>query len=238
MAAHTKADQIALELEAAIASGSIPADTVLRQGRLAEQFGVSRTPIREALRLLAAEGLVSFSPNRGVRVRATGSDELTEAFRIRAELEGLAVELATPRMSVEDHEHLLRAELRYAELTHRLIEGAVADEQASLAVEWLRANDEFHFTIVRAAGAPMLARLVDGVRRQFSGQALWNADADALRRIVDPGLTEHRLIREAMLAGAGDAARSVMQRHVIGAGEIVKDVLADVGVKRNSGSQM
>jgi DNA-binding GntR family transcriptional regulator len=76
------------------------------------------------------------------------------------------------------------------------------------------------------------------VRRQFSGQALWSADGDALRRIVDPGLTEHRLIREAMLAGAGDAARSIMQRHVIGAGEIVKDLLADVGATRNSGSHM
>jgi DNA-binding GntR family transcriptional regulator len=238
MAGHTKADQIALELEAAIASGSIAADTVLRQGRLAEQFGVSRTPIREALRLLAAQGLVSFSPNRGVRVRTTGRDELTEAFRIRAELEGLAVELATPRMTVEDHEHLLLAERRYAELTHRLIDRAAAGERASLAVEWLQANDEFHVSIVRAAGSPMLARLIDGVRRQFSGQALWSADADALRRIVDPGLTEHRLIREAMVAGAGDAARSIMQRHVIGAGEIVKDLLADVGATPSSGSQI
>ncbi|MEO8687253.1 MAG: GntR family transcriptional regulator [Solirubrobacteraceae bacterium] len=231
MGSDTKADQIALEIEAAIASGDIPADTVLRQGRLAEQFEVSRTPIREALRLLAAEGLVSFSPNRGVRVRKIGIDELTDAFRIRAELEGLAVELATPRLTEKDHSLLLDAEHRYADLTHRLLDGDGTVDRATLAVEWLRANDEFHATIVRASGSPMLERLVDGVRRQFSGQALWNARGAALRRIVDPGLTEHRLIREAMLAGAPEAARSIMQRHVVGAGEIVKTLLRDVDVE-------
>ena len=161
MASPTKADEIALRIEEAIASGAIPAETVLRQGRLAEQFGVSRTPIREALRLLAAEGLVAFAPNRGVRVRGTGSDELTEAFRIRAELEGLAVELATPRLTDEAHAQMLDAEQRYAELTHRLVNGVSASHRATLAVEWLRANDDFHAAIVRAAGAPLLARLLE-----------------------------------------------------------------------------
>ena len=80
MDSRTKADEIAVAIEAAIASGDIPADTVLRQGRLAAQYGVSRTPIREALRLSAAEGLVAFSPNRGVRVRQVRTGELIEAF--------------------------------------------------------------------------------------------------------------------------------------------------------------
>ena len=66
----TKADEIALELEDDIVSGRIDAGSVLRQEQLSERFGVSRTPIREALRRLAAHGLVSFTPNRGVR-RAT-----------------------------------------------------------------------------------------------------------------------------------------------------------------------
>jgi DNA-binding GntR family transcriptional regulator len=225
MDSRTKADEIAVAIEAAIASGDIPADTVLRQGRLAAQFGVSRTPIREALRLLAAEGLVSFSPNRGVRVRAVGAGELTEAFRIRAELEGLAAELATARIGVDELAQLERAESRYAELTHTLIESPSAADRSTIAVDWLRANDEFHRIIVRAAGSPMLERVVDTVRRQFSGQVLWETDGAALGRIVDPGLLEHRLVREAMLAGAPDAARDVMRRHVIRAGEIIRALL-------------
>jgi DNA-binding GntR family transcriptional regulator len=228
MSSATKADEIALKIEEAIASGAIPADTVLRQGRLAEQFGVSRTPIREALRLLAAEGIVSFAPNRGVRVRGIGTDELTEAFRIRADLEGLAVELATPRMTPAAHAELVDAEERYAELTHELVDERESGHRPGLAVEWLQANDAFHAVIVRTAGSPLLARLLAGVRRQFSGQALWNADRRTLQRIVDPGLTEHRLIREAIAVGAADAGRSVMERHVIGAGEIITELLREV----------
>ena len=237
MDSRTKADEIAVAIEAAIASGDIPADTVLRQGRLAAQYGVSRTPIREALRLLAAEGLVAFSPNRGVRVRQVRTGELIEAFRIRAELEGLAVELATPRIAAEQLAALKRAEQRYAELTHTLIDSRTADARSTLAVEWLQANDEFHGIILGASGSLMLKRVVDTVRRQFSGQALWETDGEALRRIVDPGLLEHRLIREAMLAGAPDAARDLMRRHVLGAGEIVRALLEHVDGTARMGSE-
>src|SRR6266516_8158360 len=98
----TKADDIALVIEEAIVAGELEPGTVLRQEQLSEQFKVSRTPIREALRRLAALGLVSFVPNRGVRVRTISRDELHQAFLVRAELEALATELATPRMTDAD----------------------------------------------------------------------------------------------------------------------------------------
>ncbi len=75
----TKADEIALMVEEAIVSGELQPGTVLRQEQLSERFHVSRTPIREALRRLAALGLVSFVPNRGVRVRTLSREELREA---------------------------------------------------------------------------------------------------------------------------------------------------------------
>src|SRR2546428_12580816 len=98
----TKADDLALALEEAIVSGELAPGTVLRQEQLSEQFKVSRTPIREALRRLAALGLVSFVPNRGVRVRTISRDELHEAFMVRAELESLATEVAAAKMTPED----------------------------------------------------------------------------------------------------------------------------------------
>src|SRR5256712_13693293 len=113
----TKADDLALALEEAIVSGEIAPGTVLRQEQLSEQFRVSRTPVREALRRLAALGLVSFEPNRGVRVRTLSLDELREAFLVRAELESLATEIATPKMRDEDLRALEDAERRFSRAT-------------------------------------------------------------------------------------------------------------------------
>ncbi len=77
----TKADEIGAALERAILFGELPPGTMLRQEQLAEQYGVSRTPIREALRRLDALGLVVFRPNRGVLVRAPSRDELRQIDR-------------------------------------------------------------------------------------------------------------------------------------------------------------
>src|SRR6476646_9829089 len=109
----TKADDLALALEEAIVSGEIAPGTVLRQEQLSEQYRVSRTPVREALRRLAALGLVSFVPNRGVRVRTLSRDELREAFLVRAELESLATELAVPKITPEGIAALDEAEQRF-----------------------------------------------------------------------------------------------------------------------------
>jgi DNA-binding transcriptional regulator YhcF (GntR family) len=104
----TKADDIAVALEDEIVSGAIAPGSVLRQEQLSERFQVSRTPIREALNRLEALGLVSLEPNRSVRVRTLSRGELREAFLVRAELEGLAAELAAPRMTDGDLPTFLR----------------------------------------------------------------------------------------------------------------------------------
>src|SRR5262245_57128322 len=112
----TKADELALTLEQAISSGEIAPGTVLRQEQLSERYAVSRTPVREALRRLAALGLVSFEPNRGVRVRSLSRDELREAFLVRAELESLATEAAVPRFGELELAELEAAETPFAQL--------------------------------------------------------------------------------------------------------------------------
>src|SRR3954470_6452440 len=116
----TKADDIARVLEDEIVGGLIAPGTVLRQEQLSERFEVSRTPIREALRRLAALGLVSFEPNRGVRVRTVARAELREAFLVRAELESLATELAAPRMTQADLDEPDAVEADFTRLTKAL----------------------------------------------------------------------------------------------------------------------
>src|SRR2546430_12879184 len=98
----TKADDIALVIEEAIVAGELAPGTVLRQEQLSEQFSVSRTPVREALRRLAALGLVSFVPHPGVRVRAISRDQLHQALLVRAGLEALPTEVAAEPMQPEE----------------------------------------------------------------------------------------------------------------------------------------
>src|SRR5512133_3409237 len=116
----TKADEIGAALERAILFGELPPGTMLRQEQLAEQYGVSRTPIREALRRLDALGRVVCRPSRGVRVRAPSRDELRQTIGARAALEGAAAELAATRITPEQLARLEQAEERYVELSHRL----------------------------------------------------------------------------------------------------------------------
>ncbi len=94
--------------------------------------------MREALRRLAALGLVTFEPNRGVRVRMLSRDEIREAFMVRAELESLATEIATPKMTDDDLAELERAERRFHRATERLVEMSHEGRQdLEIAREWL-----------------------------------------------------------------------------------------------------
>jgi DNA-binding GntR family transcriptional regulator len=91
-------DELAATIQARVLSGAIATGTRLRQESLAAEFGVSRTPVREALRKLQASGLVEVQPNRGALVRRPTAREVREAYEVRAELEGLAASLAASRI--------------------------------------------------------------------------------------------------------------------------------------------
>src|SRR5882672_1296501 len=110
MDAGTKADEIALLIEEAIVSGELAPGSVLRQEQVSATYSVSRTPVREALRRLAALGLVSFEPNRGFRVRTLSRDEVWEAFLLRAELESLITGIAAEKITSADLAELDEAE--------------------------------------------------------------------------------------------------------------------------------
>src|SRR3954451_4955083 len=128
----TKADDIALVIEEAIVSGELEPGTVLRQEQLSEQFDVSRTPIREALRRLAALGLVSFVPNRGERVRTISREELHEAFLVRAELEALATEAAAAKITHEELQELDESKKRFAQISQDLRAREPGEERRSI----------------------------------------------------------------------------------------------------------
>src|SRR6188508_1102003 len=217
----TKADDIARVLEDEIVGGLIPPDTVLRQETLSERFAVSRTPVREALRRLAALGLVSFEPNRGVRVRSISADELLEA---------LATEVATPKMTPDDLAEMDRIERRFGELTLELRDQARsgAPRDAALFVEWMQANYAFHDVIYRVADLPLVERIAKGARRTFIGDRAWRARAE-LDELYAKNDLQHRAIREAISAGSAQAARTLAREHVLSSNRLIEVVLETLG---------
>jgi DNA-binding GntR family transcriptional regulator len=222
----TKADDIAVVIEEAIVSGELAPGTILRQEQLSEQFAVSRTPIREALRKLAALGLVSFEPNRGVRVRTISREELYEAFLVRAELESLATELAAPKMTEDDLAELVAAEATFSRLTQELRDASRPEpDRWRLTADWVSANHGFHDVIYRVAAAPMVERLAKGARRTFAGKGVWapgSAEVDALYARNE---REHRAIIEALAAGSAAGARALARQHVLNSFELLMTVL-------------
>jgi DNA-binding GntR family transcriptional regulator len=229
MSDGTKADDIAFALEEAIVSGEIPPGSTLRQEHLSEQFQVSRTPVREALRRLAALGLVTFEPNRGVRVRMLSRDEIREAFMVRAELEGLATELAARRLTPEGLRELEEGERRFARLTKELRSRDPGGDRRALMTDWMRANHAFHDVLYRIAAAPYIESVAKAARRTFSGPALWAPVDEELDRLYERNQAEHRAICQALAAGSAVGARELAREHVMHSFELLQSILAHVG---------
>jgi len=234
----TKADDIALALEEAIVLAEIPPGSVLRQEHLSEQFGVSRTPVREALRRLAALGLVTFEPNRGVRVRELSREEIHEAFLARAELEGLATEIAARKMSEEELDALERAERAFSEITRRLVEASHAGRQdLDVAREWLHANHSFHDVIYAAAEVPLIERMAKAARRTFLVKPVWATGAD-LDELYLKNDRQHRAIREAIAARSPEGARVLAREHVLSSGRLLEAILDKVSAQSREPSSV
>jgi DNA-binding GntR family transcriptional regulator len=200
---------------------------VLRQETLSERFGVSRTPIREALRRLAATGLVSFEPNRGVRVRTISRDELREAFLVRAELEALVTELAVPRFDKARLLALRAAEAEFARLTDELLErGREPDDRNALTGEWVRANYRFHDVIYEAAQVPFVGAVAKSARRTFLSR--WRAGGPEVDDLYRQNTREHHAIVSAIEARSAEGARALAHEHVLHSCRLLEVILDHV----------
>ena len=225
----TKADDIALVIEEAIVSGELAPGVVLRQEQLSEQFNVSRTPIREALRRLDAQGLVSFSPNRGVRVRTISRDELHEAFMVRAELEALATEVAATKITKGELAELEAVELHFAGVSKELRAREPGEARRSVMGDWVRANHAFHDVIYRVAGLPLVEQLAKSARRSFSGPAVWAPGDHSIDDLYVKNAEQHRAIKLAVAAGSPEGARALARDHVLSSFRLLETILEQVG---------
>jgi DNA-binding GntR family transcriptional regulator len=225
----TKADEIALALEEAIVSGALAPGSVLRQEQVSAHYEVSRTPVREALRRLAALGLVSFEANRGFRVRTLSRSEMWEAFLLRAELESLVTAIAAERISVDDLIELEEAERRFSGLTRALRARQPGDDRRSLTVEWMQANHGFHDVIYRVADLPYIEQVAKSARRTFSGPAVWAPGDETIDELYAANEHQHAAIRAALTARSSEGARELAREHVLASFRLLETILEQVG---------
>jgi DNA-binding GntR family transcriptional regulator len=196
-------------LRAKILAGMLVAGERVNQDRMAAEFGVSHIPVREALRGLESEGLVTFHPRRGFFVAALSMADAQELGELRAVLEGLAVRLAVPRATAAD--------LEAAAIQIELSEGA-----ESLTV-WAEANWRFHHLLY----APCRR-----VRLLESLEALWRASDRYLRVVWQEAAwqgrsqDEHRAILAAFQAREGRRAQQLVVRHVEAATRALVKIMA------------
>lgn len=195
------ASELASELiREAILDGRLTAGERLKEEQLAKDLGISRTPVREALLLLQAEGLIQSVPNRGAIVRAYSSQELADMYELRALLESYAARRAAVRVTEEQLAELSRSCKRFRELR-------LACDVKGLSKE----NLFFHFQVAEAAGTAKLVDLVQSaiqvplVVTSFS----WYSKGEA-RRSED----FHRRIVAALRAGDPERAELLMKEHI------------------------
>jgi DNA-binding GntR family transcriptional regulator len=175
--------------------------------RLADDLQLSRTPIREAIRMLQSEGLVHSLPNRGATVRALTAEGIGDLYEVRGRLEALAGELAAGRATAEQLERLEAAEAGFAAAVRKM---DVNDIEAIRTV--FRLNDEFHLVMLESAGNERLTQtLIRTVDHPLVFQAFRHYNLPAMRRSAQ----FHRLIFEAIAAGESSRAGNLVLEHVL-----------------------
>jgi len=190
---------VAGTLREIILSGELAAGARLGETELAERLGVSRTPVREALSRLAAEGLVELVPNRGARVASWSVDELEGVFALRSMLEPRLTALAVPNASAVDLDELEELAVRMAETGETDLDGLVP------------LNRAFHDRLVALAAAPALATaLAAAVHSPLVARNFHAYDSVSLRRST----AHHVEIVAAARAGDPEWAAAVMTAHI------------------------
>jgi len=182
----------------AILDGTLAGGQTMSQVALADQLGVSRTPLREALRMLQSEGLIEGEPNRRVRVAPQSIERLEELYTIRIPLEVTALRLSLPRMAPEDFAQL---EGSMAEMAHF----AEMDDYG----RWLIPHQAFHRGLTSHAGPRFDALLV-----QLSEHAERYRRIHFGRTFSQPSTRDHREILDACKAGDRDLAAALLARHL------------------------
>jgi DNA-binding GntR family transcriptional regulator len=188
------------ELKMQILTGQIEPGTRMMEVEMAKEMGVSRTPVREAIRKLEKEGLVTIEPRRGAYASEVSVRDMIEILEVREEIEGLATELAAKRMDDDTKARLYRTADKYGE--------AVKDNDTG---EMIKLDTEFHHIIVEGSSNKILMNVVEQLQELVLRFRYIYYD-DFRRAEKMP--REHKAIIEGIKSGNAKSARKAAEDHV------------------------
>ncbi|QJP12841.1 GntR family transcriptional regulator [Starkeya sp. ORNL1] len=197
----TRAEELRFQIADEITRGLLPPGTTLDETALAARFGVSRTPVREAIRELAASGLVDTRPHRGAVVARPSVERLQAMFDVMAELEALCAGLCALKMNPAERRAF---EALHAEMGDLMRTGDF--------LGYREANETFHTSIYAGSHNGYLAEITLGTRRRLS--PFRRAQFRALGRLA-LSHTEHDRVVTAILRGDRDGAAVAMRDHIV-----------------------
>jgi DNA-binding GntR family transcriptional regulator len=211
-------DQLREQIEERIATGKLLPGQHLDETELANEFGASRTPIREALIQLASAGLVQIRPRRGAVVSTVSPHEVVEMFEVMAELEAMCARLAARRMSVAEHAKLLEA--------HQACSSAY---EARDPDEYYYRNEVFHHTIFAGSHNNFLAEQARALSRRLRPYRRLQL---RVRDRMKHSFSEHDAVVKAIIDGDGQKAADLLRSHVAVQGQRFTDLVASLEAMR------
>ena len=200
-------DEVAARLRAMIVEGELPTGARIPESQLCEAFGVSRTPLREALKVLASEGLVELLHSRGAIVKRMCVQEVADIFELMAGIEHMTGQLVCQRATDEEVEELLDLHARLVDFHRR---GRRSD--------YFRTNQKIHRRIAEVSGNRVLAEM----QADFSGKirrARYMANLQQAR--WDESVHEHEAFMEALARRDGDLMGQLLRDHMRHTGDVV-----------------
>jgi len=218
-----RSEQLGDEIEERIATGLYRPGSRLDEQELADEFGVSRTPIREALIQLSVTGLVEIRPRRGAIVADIGAARLCEMFEVMAELEAMCGRLAARRIGPEEQTALQAA--------HHACEAA---RDADDPDEYYRRNEIFHRCIYDASHNEFLAEQATTLHRRLKPYRRLQL---RVRNRMQTSYSEHQAIVDAILSGDSELAEERLRKHVTVQGERFTDLISSLTELNDRGEQ-
>ena len=214
------ADKLISNIRKEVSSGILKPGDQLEVTALAERFGVSRTPIREAIRTLVESGVLETRPRKGSFVRVLSAKQLLDLFQVAAELEGMACRLAALSLTKENVEAIERG----------LAKCTQAAEVQNNA-EYAMANLDFHTAIHNASGNDWL---IEQLRQLQINLNSYRTMPYEIRGRLNKSTDEHKIICDAILSGDGEHACNLMRDHMMLQGKRLPSIIASLEQQKNN----